>query len=126
MFVTIKALCLVYDGLKCSPPLQTTTIALFVLTLLRSTAAQASTYSDLLTITRPGHLSLTISSSGYGSDSYDTTYEGFELEQSATRFLGLIARVSAYQIYHGDGFNTPFPFGATDRFARGTPRNFGR
>ena len=114
------------DELNRLLPFRTATITLFVLALLSNTTAQASPYSDLFTTTIPEHLSLTISSSGYGSDAYDTTYEGFELEQSVTRFVGLVGRVSAYQIYHGDGFNTPFPFGDTDLFARGTPRNFGR
>jgi hypothetical protein len=94
--------------------------------LLESTTSQAANYSDLFTIARPGHLSLTVSGEGYGSDAFDSTYEGFEFEQSTNRFLGLIARISIYQVYHGDGFNTPFPFGDTDKFARGTPRNFGR
>jgi hypothetical protein len=112
--------------LKRPLPVRMTTITLFVLTLLSNTAAQASSYSDWFTISRPEHLSLTIFSLGYGSDSYDTTHEGFEFEQSVNRFLGLVGRVSAYQIYHGDGFDTPFPFGGTNLLARGTPRNFGR
>jgi hypothetical protein len=41
-------------------------------------------------------------------------------------WVGLVGRVSAYQIYRGDGYDTPFPFKDIDVFARGTPRNFGR
>jgi hypothetical protein len=106
------------DELNRLLPFRTATIILFVLALLSNSPAQASPYSDLFTTTIPEHLGLTTCSSGYGSDSYDTTYEGFEFEQSVTRFLGLVGHVSAYQIYRGDGFNTPFPFTDTDQFGR--------
>jgi len=117
--------CQVSSKLKWLKPCWTVTIALFIFTLLSTTAARASLYSDFLTVSEPPHLSLTIFTSGYGSDSYDMTQEGFEFEQSLTRFVGLVGRVSAYQSYRGDGYNSPFPFSDTDVFARGNPRNFG-
>ena len=69
----------------------------------------------------PGQLSLALFVSGYGSDKYGTTHEGFELEQSVTNQLGLVARASAYQLYQGTGFDSPLL-----PAARSSTRNFGR
>jgi hypothetical protein len=93
--------------------LWTTAITCLLLTLLVATAGRASPYSDFFTLSEPETFSLTSFSSGFGSEFYDRTEEGFEFEQSLTRFVGLVGRVSAYQIYFGAGFDTPFPFAET-------------
>ena len=68
----------------------------------------------------PGHFRLTPFVTAYASDAYEKTDEGFELEQSVTRSVGLVGRATAYQVYHGDGYDTPF---ITDKAG---VRNFGR
>jgi hypothetical protein len=64
--------------------------------------------ADFFTLQQPGHLGLTIFASGFGSDTYATTGAGFQLEQSVTRYVGLVGRVSASQVYQGKGYNSPF------------------
>jgi hypothetical protein len=77
--------------------------------------------SVLSQVINPAQLSLTLFAAGYGSDKYGTTHEGFELEQSVTRQLGLIARASTYQIYQGTGFDSPLL-----PASKSSPRDFGR
>jgi hypothetical protein len=76
--------------------------------VLSSVDTAAFTDSDFFHLVSPGHLSLTLFSTGYASDTYQKTDEGFEVEQSITRYVGLVGRLSAYQVYHGDGYDTPF------------------
>src|SRR5262249_45461630 len=68
----------------------------------------AGTDGDFFTLQRPGHLGLSVFASGFGSDTYATTGAGFQLEQSVTRYVGLVGRVSAFQVYQGKGYNSPF------------------
>jgi hypothetical protein len=84
-------------------------------------SAPARADSGFFHLTDPGQLSLALFVNGYGSDRYGTTHEGFELEQSVTNQLGLVARASAYQIYQGTGFDSPLL-----PAARSSTRNFGR
>jgi hypothetical protein len=96
---------------------------IFALTLLVITCgadALAFPYLDFFDPLSPEHLNLTLFSSGYAADAYQRTVEGFELEQSLTRYVGVVGRASAYQVYHGDGFDTPFVS------SRPGVRNFGR
>jgi hypothetical protein len=53
-------------------------------------------------------LSLTLFGSGFGSDTYSTTQAGFQLEQSITHYVAAVGRVTAYQVYQGEGYNSPF------------------
>jgi hypothetical protein len=53
------------------------------------------------------HLDLTLFVNGYGSDKYGTTHEGFEMGQSLTNEVGLVARATAYHVYQGSGFDSP-------------------
>jgi len=85
----------------------------------RSAPARAD--SGLFDLTNPRHLSLALFASGYGSDKYGTTHEGFELEQSVTRQLSLVARATAYHVYQGTGFDSPLL-----PASRSSTRNFGR
>jgi hypothetical protein len=69
--------------------------------------AGADLFSNFLQPEQPGHLTLTVFGAGFGSESYGATHGGFELEQSLTRGIGLVARFSAYQSYMGTGYDTP-------------------
>jgi hypothetical protein len=75
--------------------------------------SRAADFSDFFELRKPGHLSLTVFASGFGSETYGTTHAGFQLEQSLTRYVSLVGRATAYQIYQGEGYNSPFVTEAT-------------
>jgi len=84
-------------------------------------AASALPYSDFFTAANPQHFSLTLFISGIGAENeYIATHEGFELEQTLTPYIGLVARVVGYQIYQSAGWDTPLTDNPGSR-----PRNFG-
>jgi hypothetical protein len=76
--------------------------------------------SDFFKLEEPPSLNLTFFLSGYGSDRFGTTHEGFELERSLTRYVSLVGRVISYEVYQGSGYDSPLIPGKN-----GT-RNFGR
>jgi hypothetical protein len=72
--------------------------------------------ADLFQLERPGTVNLTLFLSGYGSDKYGTTHGGVEVEQSITRYVSLLGRISSYQVYEGTGFDNPLlPAGSGTR-----------
>jgi hypothetical protein len=93
---------------------------LAILAIFCSANVEAFPYSDFFDLVSPGHLRLTLLTTGYDSDAYEKTNEGFELEQSVTRYVGLVGRATAYQVYRGDGYDTPF------KNHKPGVRNFGR
>jgi hypothetical protein len=82
-------------------------ILAMVLVVSLAGAAAADVFTDMFSVEQPEHLSLTLFGAGYGSEFYGTTHGGFELEQSVTSGLGLVARFSAYQLYKGTGYDSP-------------------
>jgi len=94
--------------------------AIFALAVMGSSAS-ARADSDLFNLTNPEHLSLALFVSGYGSEKYGTTHEGFELEQTVTNQLSLVARTTAYHVYQGTGFDSPLL-----PASRSSTRDFGR
>src|SRR5260370_11228277 len=94
---------------------------LFALIAARGSTADAFPYSDFFTPANPQHLSLTLFASGIGAESrYAATHEGFQLEQTLNPYLGVVGRVSGYQIYQGAGWDNPLTVHPGTR-----PRNFG-
>src|SRR5579875_4198152 len=85
----------------------------------------ANPYPDFFDIATPGRFSLTLFGGGFGSDEYGTTQEGVQVEQSLTRYVGIVGRVTGYQLYMGSGFSNPLiPSAST---VHGASRyNFGR
>ena len=81
-----------------------------------------SVYPNFFEIPPHGQLSVTGFLGGYGSDKYGTVQEGFQLEQSITRYIGAFGRVTGYQLWIGGGFDSPLEPG-TGHNAR---LNFGR
>jgi hypothetical protein len=79
-------------------------------------------YPDFFKIPDQGQLSILGFGGGYASDKYQTTEQGFQLEQSITRYVGVFGRVSGYQLWIGGGFDSPLNPG-TGHQAR---LNFGR
>jgi hypothetical protein len=57
---------------------------------------------------QPGHLSLTAFGSGFGADTYATTHAGFQLQQTITHYVAAVGRVTTYQVYQGEGYDSPF------------------
>ncbi len=94
---------------------------LFVLFATRGSTARALPYGDFFTPANPQHLSLTLFASAIGNESrYAATHEGFQLEQTLNPYIGVIGRVSGYQIYQGGGWDNPLTVHPGTR-----PRNFG-
>jgi hypothetical protein len=71
---------------------------------------------------KPETLSLSVYGGGYISADYATTEQGLQLTQSITPNIGLVARVTGYQLYIHDDFDNPLNPG-TGHQAR---LNFGR
>jgi hypothetical protein len=88
---------------------------------MRAITARAFPCSDFLTSANPQHLSLTLFASAIGNESrYAATHEGFQLEQTLNPYIGVVGRVSGYQIYQGAGWDNPLTVHPKTR-----PRNFG-
>jgi hypothetical protein len=64
-------------------------------------------YPNFFDIAYPGRFSLTLFGGGFGSDQYGTTQEGVQIEQSLTRYVGVVGRATGYQLYMGHGFANP-------------------
>jgi hypothetical protein len=95
-------------------------IAFVMVILMNAPSAHATPFADFFTGAEPQHFGLTIFTSGIGAESkYAATHEGFELEQTLTPYINVVGRASGYQIYTGDGWDTPL----AGRDTR--PRNFG-
>lgn len=71
----------------------------------------ADAYPDFFKIPDQGRLSLLGFGGGYVSDKYATTQEGFQLEQSITKYIGVFGRVTGYQLWIGGGFDSPLNTG---------------
>jgi hypothetical protein len=96
-------------------------VILFALVATRSSTGRAFPYSDFFTPANPQHLSLTLFLSAIGNESrYAATHEGFQLEQTLNPYIGVVGRVSGYQIYQGAGWDNPLLDKPPTR-----PRNFG-
>jgi len=75
-----------------------------------------------LSLLRPETLDLSIYGGGYISADYATTEQGAQLTQSVTPNIGLIARVTGYQLYIHDDFDNPLAPGSGHQ----SRLNFGR
>jgi hypothetical protein len=83
--------------------------------------SRAQDLSQFLTLERPGQFTVRLFAAGYGAEKYGTAHQGVELNQTVSRAISLVGRLSAYQIYEGTGFDNPLA-----PAARSAPRNFGR
>lgn len=79
-------------------------------------------WPDFLELQKPGQLSAMGFLGGYGSDKYGTLQEGFQLEQSVTRYIGVFGRLTGYQLWEGEGFDNPLAPGS----GHAARLNFGR
>src|SRR5438309_1745997 len=99
-------------------------IALFVGARASTASAEdlISLYPDFWKIQQPGRFDLFGFGGGYVSDQYGTVQEGFQMEQSVAKYIGLFGRVTGYELWLGEGFDSPLDPGKGHR-AR---LNFGR
>jgi hypothetical protein len=86
------------------------------------TSAIANQYPGFFSLATPGRFDLIAFGGGFVSDKYGVLQEGFQGEQSITRYIGLVARATGYQLWEGQGFANPLT-------PNGSPQsrlNFGR
>lgn len=89
-----------------------------------SGSAAFNPYPGFFSLANPEKFMATVFGGGFISDKYGVTQEGFQLEQTITPYLGVVGRVTGYQIYMGQGFANPFNPNPT---SSGSSRyNFGR
>ena len=74
-----------------------------------------SAYSDFFELAQPGQFSVTGFGGAFRADRYATTQEGFQFEQSITNYVGLVGRVTSYQLYIGHGFADPLAPGNDEK-----------
>lgn len=87
-----------------------------------SVSSTSGLYPNFFEVQSPGNFSLTMFGGGFGSDKYGTLQEGVQFEQSVTRYIGVVGRLTGYQLFEGEGFDNPLDPG-TGHKAR---LNFGR
>jgi hypothetical protein len=79
-------------------------------------------YPDFFKIPEQERLSIMGFLGGYASDKYGTGQEGFQLEQSITKYVGVFGRLTGYQLWIGEGFDSPLDPGS----GHSARLNFGR
>ena len=80
------------------------------------------TYPGFFSLQSPGLLQATIFGGGFVSDKYGVLQEGVQVEQSVTPYVGFFGRATGYQLWIGQGFESPLAPGSGS-----FPRlNFGR
>ena len=100
----------IFGNLRIKSLLATLGVVLMMATLATPARAQSTfdnLYPDFFKIPERGRLSVLGFLGGYGSDKYGTVQEGFQLEQSITRYVGLFGRLTGYQLWIGGGFDSP-------------------
>jgi hypothetical protein len=108
-----------------SPWYCATALAIAIAVVLGAAPAHAQTsnlFPDFFQLERPGHAEVTLIGGAFASDKYGSLQEGFQVEQTITRYIGLFGRVTGYQLWVGGGFQSPLDpnAGAQSRL------NFGR
>ncbi len=88
----------------------------------RAQYSPSDLWPDFWQLQQPGQFSVLGFGGGYVSDKYGTLQEGFQLEQSVTRYIGVFGRLTGFQLWEGSGFDNPLAPG-TGHEAR---LNFGR
>ena len=80
------------------------------------------TYPGFFSLQTPGLLQATVFGGGFVSDKYAVLQEGTQVEQSITPYIGAFGRATGYQLWIGQGFESPLAPGSGS-----FPRlNFGR
>lgn len=64
-------------------------------------------YPGFFQLAKPGVFDAFIFGGGYGNPKYGVIEEGIQAEQSVTPYLGMVGRVTGYQLWVGDNFDNP-------------------
>ncbi len=70
------------------------------------------TYPGFYSLQTPGLLQATLFGGGYVSDKYGVLQEGVQVEQSVTPYVGVFGRATGYQLWIGNGFESPLAPGS--------------
>ena len=88
--------------------------------------ARAQSFNDYYpafgTIQKPGRLDVTLFGGGFVSDKYGDLQEGVQVEQTVTPYIGVFGRATGYQLWIGEGFDSPLSPGS----GHSARLNFGR
>jgi hypothetical protein len=79
-------------------------------------------YPGFFSAQDPGRFDLTFFGGGYGSDKYGVLQEGIQVEQTLTPYIGGFGRFTGYQLWIGEGFDSPLSPGS----GHSSRLNFGR
>ena len=71
-----------------------------------------NTYPGYFSLLQPGRLDITTFGGGFISDKYGDLQEGVQVEQSLTPYLGVFGRATGYQLWIGEGFDSPLDPGS--------------
>ncbi len=82
-------------------------IAVIAFSASAAHAQLSNLYPGFFTLRQPGTFQLVLYGGGYISDQSGVTQEGFQIEQSITRYVGIFGRATGYQLYVGSGFSNP-------------------
>ena len=74
------------------------------------------------TLLSPEHIDLSVYGGGYASADYAMTEQGLQISQSITKNIGIVGRVTGYQLYIHDSFDNPLNPGTSHQ----SRLNFGR
>ena len=105
-----------------------TIVGLFVLVCVLGCAGNAraqleNLYPGFFEPASPQVLDAVLFGGGFGSQDYGAVQEGFQLQQTITPYIGIVGRVTGYQLWIGDHFNNPLAPATATHEAR---LNFGR
>ena len=70
------------------------------------------TYPGFFSLQSAGILQATIFGGGFVSDKYVALQQGVQVEQSVTPYIGFFARATGYQLWIGNGFESPLAPGS--------------
>lgn len=79
-------------------------------------------YPGFFSVQDPGRLDVTVFGGGYVSDKYGVLQEGVQVEQTLTPYIGGFGRATGYQLWIGEGFDSPLSPGS----GHSSRLNFGR
>lgn len=88
----------------------------------RAQAQWQNLYPGFFQLAKPEVFDAFAYGGGYGSPKYGVIQEGLQAEQSITPYLGMVGRVTGYQLWVGDHFDNPLVPGTGHRGRL----NFGR
>jgi hypothetical protein len=75
-------------------------------------------YPDFFHLAKPEALDAIAFGGGFGSEKYGVIQEGLQLDQSITSYVGVVGRVTGYQLWTGDNIDNPLAPRASGKHLR--------